>query len=149
MNEKYNANTINKHFKLDYRTLMNEEYMKNPNIDDMVKAICSNGCCWSIAREVIRERAFVLYAIKMGLEFNVGACIQTTISHADQSTRVALAVPSLITELIQAAGVNTSDDTAFLDSVRPLDKNDIHQIWNNQAEEGEEADLYDMIEQQG
>ncbi|EXB36047.1 hypothetical protein L484_018204 [Morus notabilis] len=66
---------------------------------------------------------------------NVGAMIQSAINHVVRNNNVGLAVPCLITESREAAGVSTIDDSAILQPMRPLDRYGIHRIWNNQNEE--------------
>ncbi|EXB45106.1 hypothetical protein L484_019331 [Morus notabilis] len=85
--------------------------------------------------EVSRERALALYAIKKGLTMNISGIINTVISYAIRNKHVGLAFPSLITKLIEMAGVEFKDNN----NCKPvclLDFNSINQIWSNQAEEG-------------
>ena len=56
--------------------------------------------------KVTKDRTLLLYSIKKGLTINVGYWILANIKHATQNVSIGIPRPTLVTELIVAAGVS-------------------------------------------
>ncbi|MCQ7926300.1 hypothetical protein NP234_24245, partial [Salmonella enterica] len=100
--------------------------------------LCARLVPTSHLTDVNKDRAVLLWAIKIGKIFNVGNWIAENISYAANNLTVGLPFPTLINELIAAAGIDTVGDEV-LQPKKPLNERAIFRIKKNIAEEGEGA----------